>query len=811
VVLNLPLLEGVLNLSPSGGGEGGGIKVDEMSESKCQLIQSTTTMDESFGTILSKKIKVRGVVQGIGFRPFIYRLALQNNLKGYVFNTTADVTIVIEGAQPDLDSFINHLEESAPPQSHIESVSIEEAPVKGLLQFTIEASRVQDQEYQLVSPDIATCDFCKKEIFDPLNRRYQYPFTNCTNCGPRFTIIEAMPYDRKNTTMREFTMCPQCSKEYNDINDRRFHAQPNACPECGPVLHLTDSSGKPVDGDPLSGSADLLKKGKILAIKGLGGFLLACDATDDAAVALLRERKRRGAKPFAVMMATINEIERCCQVSAQEKTLLESSQAPIVLLKQRAQASMLSPFIAPGTGYLGVMLPYTPLHHLLLSKFDKPLVMTSGNISEEPIAADNDEALRRLSGIADYFIMHNRDIYSRYDDSVTMVVNSGMQVIRRARGLAPYPIKLPLNVRNVLACGGETKNSFCMTRENHAFLSQHIGDLENLETLEHFEGTIELYKKMFHIEPEIIAYDMHPDYLSTKHALGLIISTGLKGVPVQHHHAHIVSCMVDNSVSEPVIGVAFDGTGYGGDGTIWGAEFLLADYSGFKRLAHFEYIALPGGKAAIEKPYRTTLSYLFKIFGDEVFELDLPFLKGIGRDEVALIKTQIERKINTPSASSCGRLFDAVSAVLDIRKETDFEGQAAVELESVAELSDEDGYPFDLIEKDGVKVVSFDRMFRSIIDDMNQKKPASYIAGRFHQTIAEVILNVCRILFKETSINRVALSGGVFQNRLLLELTIKKLEEEGLMVLIHHNVPANDGGIALGQAVIANNYIRSFQ
>jgi hydrogenase maturation protein HypF len=768
------------------------------------VIDKKSSTKEMLQIIHRRRIKVRGVVQGVGFRPTVYKLASVHHLNGYVFNTSSDVTIIVEGVLSDIESFVDNLEQVAPPQSHIESISVEEEPVKGFEQFSIEASRVQDQEYQLISPDIATCPQCEREIFDPSDRRYQYPFTNCTNCGPRFTIIEDMPYDRKNTTMRTFTMCPQCLKEYNDINDRRFHAQPNACPGCGPALQLTDSSGKSVAGDPLSLSADLLRQGNILAIKGLGGFLLACDATDDAAVALLRQRKRRRFKPLAVMMACIDDVEKYCHVSEKENALLVSSQAPIVLLKTRLSSSILSSQVAPNTTSLGVMLPYTPLHHLLLRKADRPLVMTSGNMSEEPIAAGNDEALQRLSGIADYFLMHNRDICSRYDDSVTMVVSSGTQIIRRARGLAPYPVKLPFNAGMVLACGAETKNSFCITRDNNAFLSQHIGDLENIETLDHFEDTLKLYKKIFRIEPEIIAYDMHPEYLATKYALDLIQSAGMKGAAVQHHHAHIVSCMVDNGIQEPVIGVAFDGTGYGEDGTLWGGEFLLADYSGYKRLAHFEYVPLPGGKAAIVKPYRMALSYLFKVFGDVTLKLELPFLKGIDNDEITLFKRQIDRKINTPQTSSCGRLFDAVSALLDLRKEADYEGQAAVELESIAELNDCGGYPFDVIEKDGIKVVSFDRMFRSMIDDMNHKRPASYIAGRFHETVAEVVLAVCRMLVEKTGINRIALSGGVFQNCLLLELTIKKLEEEGMTVLVHHDVPANDGGIALGQAVIGH-------
>ena len=747
---------------------------------------------------------MRGVVQGVGFRPLVYQLALSNHLKGYVFNTSGDVTIILEGVQGDIESFISRLKESPPPQSRIESIGLEEQPVKGFQRFEIRESRIKEDEYQLISPDIATCMLCSSEIFNPSDRRHQYPFTNCTNCGPRFTIIEHMPYDRRNTTMRNFIMCPECRKEYDDPNDRRFHAQPNACPICGPALKIIDPSGNNVDGDPLTIAADFLKQGKILAIKGLGGFLLACDAADDMAVALLRKRKRRGFKPFAIMMSGIDEAKIYCNISKEEEGLLLSPQSPVVLLKNRASSTVLSSMVAPNTIYLGIMLPYTPLHHLLLKKTDRPLVMTSGNISEEPIAADNEEALQRLSGIADYFLMHNRDICSRYDDSVTMVVNNMTQIVRRSRGFAPYPIPLQYNSAMVLACGAEVKNSFCLTRENHAFLSQHIGDLENLETLEHFEDTIRLYKRLFHIEPEIIAYDMHPDYLSTRYALDLINSEGLKGAPVQHHHAHIVSCMADNGVSEPVIGVAFDGTGYGEDGAIWGGEFLLADYAGFKRLAHFEYVPLPGAKAAVERPYRMALSYLFRVFGDNTFNLDLPFLKGVDREEMDLIRTQIERKINTPYTSSCGRLFDAVSAVLEIRKETDYEGQAAVELEAIADINVDKGYPFEIMERNGLKIVSFDRMFRSIIEDIKNNIPVSFISGKFHMTIADVILIVCRKVIKEHNINRVALSGGVFQNRLLLDLTIKRLEAEGMMVLIHRNVPANDGGIALGQAVIAD-------
>jgi len=758
-------------------------------------------------TIQARKVCVRGVVQGVGFRPLVYQLALRNNLKGHVFNTSGDVTITVEGLSGDMESFINQLRANPPPQSRIESIDIEEQPVEGFQGFEIRESRIRKDEYQLVSPDIATCRFCLSEIFNESERRYQYPFTNCTNCGPRFTIIEDMPYDRGNTTMRRFTMCPECSREYNDTDNRRFHAQPNACPICGPALKIIDPSGNDVTGDPLAIAADLLKQGRILAIKGLGGFLLACDATDDRAVDLLRKRKKRGFKPFAVMVSGIEEAKRYCDISREEEGLLTSPQSPVVLLKNRASSNGMSFLVAPNTIYIGIMLPYTPLHHLLLEKTARPLVMTSGNISEEPIAAGNEEALKRLSGIADYFLIHNRDICSRYDDSVAMVVNHKARIVRRARGFAPYPIHLTYISASILACGAEVKNSFCLTRETHAFLSQHIGDLENLETLEHFEDTIRLYKTLFHIEPEIIAHDMHPDYLSTRYALDFAKTNGLRCVPVQHHHAHIVSCMADNGVTEPVIGVAFDGTGYGEDGAIWGGEFLLADYSGFKRLAHFEYVPLPGGKAAIERPYRMALSYLFKIFGDDTFSLDLPFLKNADRDEMDLIRTQIKRRINAPYTSSCGRLFDAVSALLNIRRESDYEGQAAVELEAVADISVDKGYPFEIMEEKGIRVVSFDGTVKAIVEDIAGGIPASEISGRFHATIADVILTVCRGLVEETKIEKVALSGGVFQNRLLVERTIKRLESGGITVLTHHDVPANDGGIALGQAVIAN-YVR---
>ncbi|TES84818.1 MAG: carbamoyltransferase HypF, partial [Dehalococcoidia bacterium] len=549
------------------------------------------------------RISVRGVVQGVGFRPFIYRLAQQYDLKGWVRNTSGNVEVEVEGDEARLNRFLEDLKTEAPPMSRIENIEVSFAALRGYSDFRIGESLSREGHYQLVSPDIATCPDCKEEIFSTTDRRFRYAFTNCTNCGPRFTIIEDIPYDRPKTTMRKFKMCPLCQREYDVPLDRRFHAQPNACPECGPSLELVDSEDRMVDcEDVIKTASRLLEEGKILAVKGLGGFQLACDATGDGAVSNLRERKRRPSKPLAVMMGNMQEIERHCLVSPEERELLESPQAPIVLLSWK-QGSNISKTIAPNLKYLGVMLPYTPLHHLLVQEAGLPLVMTSGNLSEEPIAKDNDEALRRLKGIADYFLLHNRGIYARYDDSVYMVEEGKARALRRARGYAPYPIFLPFKSRQILACGAEDKNTFCLTRDEHAFLSQHIGDMENEETLEHFENTIGLYKKLFRVEPEIIAYDLHPEYLATKYAVEMGSGANLKMVPVQHHHAHIVSCMVENNVREPVIGVAFDGTGYGSDGTIWGGEFLVADWKGFKRVGHLEYMPLPGGATAIKKPY----------------------------------------------------------------------------------------------------------------------------------------------------------------------------------------------------------------
>jgi hydrogenase maturation protein HypF len=775
-------------------------------------------------SLKSASISVRGIVQGVGFRPFVYGLAVKHNLRGRVYNTSEDVKIEIEGTGEAIEQFERELETKAPPLAHIENVTIEYHPPRGYKNFEIRQSQAQAGKYQLISPDIATCQACLGELLNPEDRRYRYPFTNCTNCGPRFTIIEDMPYDRPKTTMRYFEMCPQCQAEYDNPLDRRFHAQPNACPKCGPQIELVDNRGKLVSkSNPIAAAGQLLKEGKIVAIKGLGGFLLACDATNDTAVKTLRRRKKRPSKPFAIMVATVEEARRHCYVSPEEENLLTSPQSPIVLMIWREDSSVCRE-VAPNLRFLGVMLPYTPLHHILLRDTGQPLVMTSGNLSEEPIARDNDEALRRLSGIADYFLIHNRDIYSRYDDSVAMVERGTSQLVRRARSYAPYPIRLPFKTRQVLGCGAEEKNTFCLTKDNYAFLSQHIGDMENMETLEHFDSTMSLYKRLFHLQPEIVAHDLHPDYLATKYAQELAES-GIKLIPVQHHHAHIASCLADNGLEGPVIGVAFDGTGMGVDGNIWGGEFLVADYRNFRRVGHLEYLPLPGGAAAIKKPRRTAIGYILTLLGDDALNaviaseakhFQLASIGQVTEVEIEVIKRQIERKINSPLSSSMGRLFDAISALLGIRSEIDYEGQAAVELEMVAHSyviargldeaisGNKESYPYHIAADNGIRVVRLRDLLSAVVEELHQGISRGKISVKFHNAVAQMINEMCGLIADETGISQVALSGGVFQNRLLLRKAVSLLENSGFQVFTHRQVPCNDGGISLGQAVIAN-------
>jgi hydrogenase maturation protein HypF len=774
-------------------------------------------------------ISVRGIVQGVGFRPFVYGLAVKHKLKGWVYNTSEDVRIEIEGKAEAVQQFGQELRNQAPPLAQIENIAVEYHRPVGYETFEIRKSQPQRGKYQLVSPDVATCQACLDEVMDPQDRRYRYPFTNCTNCGPRFTIIEGMPYDRPKTTMRYFQMCPICQAEYDNPLDRRFHAQPNACPKCGPQLQLVDNQGNVVnESNPIAVASQLLKEGKILAIKGLGGFLLACDATNASAVRTLRTRKNRPSKPFAIMVASVDEAKEHCYVLPEEERLLTSPQSPIVLMVWK-EGSSVSREVAPSLWFLGIMLPYTPLHHILLRDVGMPLVMTSGNLSEEPIARDNDEALRRLSGIADYLLVHNRGIYSRYDDSVAMIERGTSQLVRRARSYAPYPIRLPFKTRQVLGCGAEEKNTFCLTKDNYAFVSQHIGDMENMETLEHFGDTVSLYKRLFHIEPEIVACDLHPDYLATKYAQELG-ATGMKLVPVQHHHAHIASCLADNGLEAPVIGVSFDGTGMGADGNIWGGEFLFADYHSYRRAGHLEYLPLPGGDAAVKKPCRTAIGYILTLLGEDALDAvaaTLNQVKGkesqlasIGRVtevEMEVIKRQIERKLNSPVTSSMGRLFDAISALLGVRGEIDYEGQAAVELEMAAyssvlstSVNDEaissaqESYPYRIVEDKGIRIVRLKDLLSAVMEDLQHGVSRGRISVKFHNTIARMVNEMCRLIADETGITQIALSGGVFQNRLLLRRSISLLESNGFQVFTHRQVPCTDGGISLGQAVIAS-------
>lgn len=720
----------------------------------------------------------------------------------------------VEGEADLVEQFLEDLKPQAPPRASIESISIQEVPLAGEAGFVIRPSVEKEGEFLLVSPDIGTCEQCQKELFDPQDRRYRYPFTNCTNCGPRFTIIEDIPYDRPKTTMRKFKMCPECQKEYDDPLNRRFHAQPNACPSCGPHLEFLSPAATPQEGsnhhsrfqslktsDPIGETIKALRAGRMVAIKGLGGFHLACDALNDKAVERLRQRKHRFGKPLAIMLFDLEEVKRYCHVSPQEAEALLRPDRPIVLLAKRTNTPI-SSLVAPHNHYLGVMLPYTPLHYLILGESRMALVMTSGNISEEPIAMENEEALRRLGHIADHFLVHNREIYSRYDDSVTRIFEGELVMVRRARSFAPYPLHLPFKAPQILACGPELKNTFCLTKDQYAFVSQHIGDMENAETMEHFENTLLLYKKLFRIEPQIVAYDLHPDYLATKYAQTL---SGVKLVGVQHHHAHVVSAMVERGIREKAIGIVFDGTGYGTDGSIWGGEFLVADWKSFRRVGHLRYLPMPGGAAAINRPYRMAFSYLYSFWGEDIFPKKLDLWERITPQEMLVMVKQLQGRLNSPLTSSCGRLFDAVSSLLGVRDVVDYEGQAAIELEMAADEKERESYKFALAGAGGDDplIVDTEPTWKAILRDLEEGVPVSLISARFHNTVAQFSLALCRVVREREGLSSVVLSGGVFQNLYLLSRLKGMLEEDGFAVYINREVPTNDGGISLGQAVIA--------
>ena len=774
------------------------------------------------------KVHITGVVQGVGFRPFVYNLAKDLNLKGWVKNTSAGVDIEADGEKDALDSFLQKLRDDAPPLSRVDDFHASFGPGNGFTQFDNIHSESVDGAFQPISPDVAICDDCLRELFDPNDRRYRYPFINCTNCGPRFTIIQDIPYDRPFTTMAGFKLCPDCEREYKDPTNRRFHAQPVACPVCGPRVWLEtkDERGKKDGDEAIIEVQRLLTNGQIVAIKGLGGFHLACDATNAKAVNELRTRKLRVDKPFALMIPDLEMIEQHCFVSDAEKELLTSPARPIVLLKKKPESTIVEE-VSPKQDWLGVMLPYTPLHYLLFDdrrqttddgkssifhRTSSALVMTSGNLSEEPIATDNDEARDRLANLADAFLMHDRDIHIRCDDSVvrsfdptpSSAVNrpSSVYPIRRSRGYSPFPVKLPFEVPQILAVGSELKNTFCIMNGRYAFLSHHIGDMENYETLKSFEQGVEHFERLFRVKPVAIAHDMHPNYLATRYALERAERESLPTIAVQHHHAHVAACMAEHGLTEPVIGVSFDGTGYGDDGAIWGGEFLVADAKSYQRAAQLEYFPLPGGDAAIKKPARTALALLWSL-GLEWDDRLASVLEFCAEDQVTL-RVQLEKKINTPMTSSMGRLFDAVSALAGVRQKVNYEGQAAIEFEAMADSSETGQYVFG-VEAGRVRVRS---AVEALIKDVMAGIPTSKISARFHNGLAEAVRETVTKISRDTSLRSVVLSGGVWQNITLLQKTISLLSKDGFEIYIHREVPTNDGGLSLGQAYIAASRLR---
>ena len=747
------------------------------------------------------KASVQGIVQGVGFRPFIYHLALERGLKGYVANTSFGVDIEAEGNPGVIEKFLSEIRLKKPPLAEITDIEALFLPQKPYDDFTIRKSEGKRERSTLISPDVSICKDCLRELLDPENRRYRYPFINCTNCGPRYTIIKDIPYDRIKTTMQAFKLCELCDQEYNNPLDRRFHAQPNACWQCGPRVSLYDNMRNLIScDDPIKRACQLLKNGQILAIKGLGGFHLAADATSDQAVATLRTRKQREEKPFALMSVDVKTIQKYARVNEDEVKLLNLAYRPIVLLNKR-QDHGISYEVAPRNQNFGVMLPYAPLHYLILQEDFLALVMTSGNMSEEPIVIDNDDAFRRLAPIADYLLVHNRDIYLRSDDSIARIIDGRPRQIRRSRGYVPVPIFLEWDTEPVLACGPELKNTICLTKGRHAFLSQHIGDLENLETLDFLELTVGHLKRILEIEPRIIAYDLHPDYLSTKYALA---HKDVELIGIQHHHAHIASCMAENGVGDTVIGLALDGTGFGLDGQIWGGEVLICTLDTCDRIGHFDYVPMPGGAAAIKEPWRMAASYLYHTYDEKFTDFGIEFVKSLDKRGLKVILQMIAKGVNAPLTSSIGRLFDAVSALVGLRNYVKHEGQAAVELEMCMEKGVELSYPYDVKEDGSHFILLHKPIIDGVVEDLLRGSPPGYISAKFHNTIVCILTDAALRVRSERGINKVALSGGAFQNAFLLQALTKGLEDLGFEVYTQSKVPSNDGGISLGQAVVAS-------
>lgn len=779
---------------------------------------------------LRYRIEITGIVQGVGFRPFIFNLAKSLYLSGWVKNESSKVIIEVEGPSEGLELFVARIQTEAPPLAKIRSIiTLENLKTTGGEGFEIiQSSRGECREVY-ISSDISICGDCERELFDRTNRRYLYPFINCTNCGPRFTIVNGIPYDRVNTTMKRFDMCKCCENEYSDPSDRRYHAQPVSCFECGPALKLLDNTGTEIpEIDPIKETAKYLKNGAVIAVKGLGGYHLACDAENKEAVAMLRKRKVRDEKPFAIMAKDYETALKHCEINDKEKELLQSGKRPIVLLKKREDCT-LSENIAPGNKYLGVMLPYTPVHLLLLNHGEEgtlldTLVMTSGNRSGEPIYFEEDDALENLNDITDYFLVNDRDIYIRTDDSVTRVFRDNEFIIRRSRGYVPLPITIDISklkskgfeadnaIPSILACGGELKSTFCINKGDEFILSHHIGDLENVETLSSFEEGIEHFKRIFRVNIGTIVHDLHPEYLSTKYAFEAVVD---RKIAVQHHHAHIASCMAENNLFEKVIGIAFDGTGFGEDGRLWGGEFFSGDLTGFKREGHLEYVKLPGGEMAIKEPWRMALSYLYNIqtggnsypysYSDKLGLKygDVLLLDSIAGEKINAVLSILEKGINSPETSSMGRLFDAVAALAGVRTTINYEGQAAIELEYIASKDCSESYEFEINDSKDFFVIVTKQIISGVIKDIADKVPAKIISSKFHETVAEIVLKGSMKIKQRTNLNKAVLSGGVFQNLTLIGKAKDKLEAAGFEVYIHSKVPSNDGGVSLGQAVLA--------
>lgn len=750
------------------------------------------------------RLTLTGAVQGVGFRPFVYRLAIEFQLKGWVKNSSSGVTIEVEGDRPILERFVQRLQSENPPPSFIQTLeSVWLEPV-GYQQFDIQTStRGESTKSAIVLPDLATCADCLAEIFDPHNRRYRYPFTNCTHCGPRYSIIEGLPYDRHRTTMREFRMCPACQSEYDNPGDRRFHAQPNACPVCGPHLALWETTGNvAATGDrALREAANALRSGKIIAVKGLGGFHLIVDARNPDAVTRLRQRKRRPDKPLAVMYPSIECMRQDCWVSELEAGWLRSPQAPIVLLRRLPDsgnspvvADSLAPAVAPGNPYLGVMLPYTPLHHLLLAELGFAVVATSGNLSDEPICIDEAEAVQRLGTIADGFLVHDRPIARSVDDSVVRMMGDGQMVLRRSRGYAPLPIPIPDLTSPILAVGGHLKNTIAIALEGQAFVSQHIGDLATPQAYAAFQTTIDRLSSIYNFIPEAIACDAHPDYRSTQFAQ----QQKCPVFPVQHHYAHVLACMAEHRLTPPVLGVAWDGTGYGLDGTIWGGEFLYIHERGFDRVAHWRSFPLPGGDRAVKEPRRVALGLLYELFGDAAFsQTHLLPLHSFSPSEFFLLQTALQKGLNAPRTSSVGRLFDAIASLTGLYQTTTFEGQGAMALEFAITPS-EACYSLDVIPGNPIQL-NWEPLIRELLVDLEMGQLISCISAKFHNTIVEGLLAIAQKFLDIPII----LTGGCFQNKDLLERSIFRLRQAGLSPYWHSQIPPNDGGIALGQILAA--------